>query len=441
VPEIRSRPGSRTIELSFVRLRSTAAEPGPPLFFLPGGPGNAAVPLARSPHWARFLEMGDVVLLDPRGVGRSEADLTWSSDMIRPGLLFGDRETAVAHVTEIARAAAADLRAEGIDLDGYTTVECAADVDALRRALGADRMRLLGHSYGTHLGQEIVRRHGAHVDRFVSIGTAGMNDMQKLPAELDASFARVAALVASDETVGPDMPDLVAATRRVMERLERDPMVVTVTDAAGADVEVAVGRFGLQLILVADLGDTSDLPVFPRLIHSIDRGDPTMLRWFIQKRHRQFSALPVLMFVNRGASGATKERWARIGREARTSVFGRARTLFSPEIDRALGTPDLGDAFRAPVTSDVPTLFVSGTLDAHTPPEQAERVRDGFARSSHVIVENGGHEDILRNREVMGRILAFLAGEEVGDERIPAPQPRFVALEGRVATAGHPSLR
>ena len=47
VPENRQEEGSRTIELAFVRLRSTAAEPSPPLFVLPGGPGSRSVPVAR----------------------------------------------------------------------------------------------------------------------------------------------------------------------------------------------------------------------------------------------------------------------------------------------------------------------------------------------------------------------------------------------------------
>ena len=51
VRENRTVPDTRTIQLAFVRLRSTAAEPGPPLFLLPGGPGNSAVSTARSPAW------------------------------------------------------------------------------------------------------------------------------------------------------------------------------------------------------------------------------------------------------------------------------------------------------------------------------------------------------------------------------------------------------
>jgi len=36
------------------------------------------------------------------------------------------------------------------------------------------------------------------------------------------------------------------------------------------------------------------------------------------------------------------------------------------------GTPDLGDAYRSPIKTDVPTLFVSGVLDNNTQPFQAD---------------------------------------------------------------------
>lgn len=441
VPESRGGSGTRTIELAVVILRSTSDDPGPPLVFLAGGPGNPAVPLARSPTWARFLELGDVVLLDQRGVGESRPRLLWESDEIHPELLFGTRERAFAHMVEIAGKAAEYFRDRGVDLAAYNTVESADDVEDLRLALGYDRIRLMGHSYGTHLGLAFLRRHGEHVERFVSVGTAGTGDIQKLPSESDASLHRLAALVAADARWKERFPDLFESVKGLTEALAEDPLPVAVHDPrTGREVVVSLGPFGLQLVLLADLGDTSDLPVFPRLIDSLEERDASIVRWFVQKRYDGFTVLPVLTFVNRGASGATAERWARIEREAAVSPFWRTRTLFSPEIDRALGTVDLGDDFRAPVTSDVPTLFVSGTLDANTPPEQAERVRAGFAHASHVVVENAGHEDLLTNPEVQRRILAFLAGEEPADERIPGPPLVFVPPEGDDPHVGHPSI-
>ena len=442
VPENRAAKGSRTIQLAFVRLKSTSPAPGPPVVLLPGGPGNSATALARSPAWAPYLELGDVLLLDPRGVGRSEPDLLWTSDAIHPELFFADRATAVGHMAEVCRAASADLEARGVDLQGYTTVQMAQDVEDLRRALGYERVNLFGHSFGTHLGLAILRSHPGTVARFVSVGTAGTGDIMKLPSDLDASLAALSEAVAADSRIGDSVPDLSASLERALASLRREPLPVPVTDPeTGRTRLVELGPFGLQLILVADLGDTSDLPVFPRLLRSIEERDPHLVSWFLAKRLRQFSALPLLTLTARGSAGADEARWLRIRREARESPFGLARCMFSPESDLALGVADLGDAFRRPVTSDVPTLFISGTLDAHTPPEQAERVRAGFPNAGHLVVENVGHEDLIPDPEVQERILAFLAGDEPEDAFLLRPPIEFALLEGPDPRVDHPALQ
>ena len=239
VPQVRSQKGSTELELGFLRLRSTAQEPGPPLFFLPGGPGGAAIPMAESPVWARFLELGDVVLMDPRGVGRSQPDLDWSSERMHPELLFGDRATAVEHMAEVCALAAAELGAKGVDFRGLTTVEMADDVDTLRRALGYERVHLMGHSYGTILGLAIIRRHPGTVARFVSVGTAGPGHMMKLPSDLNQSLRAFSEVVAADPVVGEGMPDLYAAFESVLADLAVEPLPVTVRNPrSGEPLEV-----------------------------------------------------------------------------------------------------------------------------------------------------------------------------------------------------------
>ena len=83
---------------------------------------------------------------------------------------------------------------------------------------------------------------------------------------------------------------------------------------------------------------------------------------------------------------------------------------------------------------------MSGTLDGNTPPEQAEAVRKGFPNSVHLIVENGGHEDLLPMPEVRARIVRFLKGEMLKDERLVKPPMRFVPLKGARPAVSHPAV-
>ena len=52
-----------------------------------------------------------------------------------------------------------EFAAEGVDLAAYNSDENADDIDALRQALGYDKIIYYGESYGTLLGQYLLRRH------------------------------------------------------------------------------------------------------------------------------------------------------------------------------------------------------------------------------------------------------------------------------------------
>lgn len=88
--------------------------------------------------------------------------------------------------------------------------------------------------------------------------------------------------------------------------------------------------------------------------------------------------------------------------------------------------------------STVPALFVSGTLDANTPPFQAEEVRWGFPESTHLIVENGGHET-LPGEEVQAVVVEFFKGADVRGRAVSFAPPRFLSIEE--ATAQTPRRR
>jgi pimeloyl-ACP methyl ester carboxylesterase len=440
VREDRAKEGSPEIALAFTRLKTAAKEPGPPVFFLPGVPAPATSQAA-SARWLPFLESRDVVLLDQRGTGDSRPRLTLDSPAFEPALLFGDQAGATKHIVDVCERAARDLRAAGTDPAAFNAMESADDIDALRAALGYEKIVVVGHSYGGHLGLEYVRRHPDRVARYVGLAPAGPDDVHKLPSEIDAGLRKLSALVREDESAGKRVPDLFALVEKVMVKLDAKPLTVTVVDPrTQSDVEVNVGRFGLQWILLRDLGDVRDLPVYPRLVWEVDQGKTDLLSWFVQKRYDQHLPLELAAWTMRATSGASTARWRRIVEEAKKSPFGTARCLFSPEIDAALALRDPGDAARASIESDVPALFVSGSLDANAPPEQAERIARGFPRGILLVVENAGHEDLLSHPESRKRVYDFIAGKNVEGGTVVAPKLRFVPVEGDAPRDAHPSL-
>jgi pimeloyl-ACP methyl ester carboxylesterase len=431
VRENRRNAKSNLIELAFIRLKSTAAKPGFPTVYLDGGPGSSAIGIARVPEYMKAFqklrEVGDVILLDQRGVGRSRPNLTRIATESLPTDVFLSKEAGGRAFRERAQAAAEHFRSQGVDLLAYNTIESAHDVDDLRRALGAEKLNLLGFSYGTHLGLACLRYHGKNLNRVVLIGTEGPDHTDKLPGTSDLALERLARIVAKDPELGPKMPDLVGTLKRIFARLEKEPITLTITDQrTKKPVEVKVGKAGLQHLIMRDLGDTNDLPIFPLWFYTMDKGDYEILKRFVERRYNQYSGGISMMTVAMDvSSGTSKARKSRIEKEAKTALLGDIVNFPISELGGVLGNPDLGDEYRSAIKTNVPTLFISGVLDNNTQPFQAEEVRKTFKTSTHLIIDNAGHESMLVNERVQQTIADYLRGQDVSQVRISLPPLKF----------------
>ena len=66
------------------------------------------------------------------------------------------------------------FKAQGVDFDAYNSVENAADVNAVREALGYDKIIYYGASYGSQLGQHVMRDFPEILEAVVLDGAAGL---------------------------------------------------------------------------------------------------------------------------------------------------------------------------------------------------------------------------------------------------------------------------
>lgn len=435
VRENRQNSKSNLIELVFIRLKSTTDKPSYPTLYLDGGPGSSAINLAGVPDYMRAFqklrEVGDVILLDQRGVGRSRPSLLYLMSESLPADVFADREVALRVFKERAKVAADHFRAKGVDILAYNTIESAHDVDDLRKALGAEKLNLVGFSYGTHLGLACIRYHGKNLNRVVLIGTEGPDHTDKLPSTSDASIRRLSDIVAKDPDIGPKMPDLTGTLKRVLDRLEKEPVTVTITDQrTRKPVDVKVGKIGLQFLIMRDLGDTNDLPIFPLWFYTMDKGDYSILKRFVERRYNQFgAALSIMSLVMDISSGTSKARQLQIQKEAKTALLGDIVNFPTSQMGDVFGNPDLGDAYRSQIKTDVPTLFVSGVFDNNTQPFQADAVRKTFKNSTHIVIDNAGHESMLVDAQVQQTMVQFLKGEDVSKVKITLPPLKFQPLQ------------
>jgi pimeloyl-ACP methyl ester carboxylesterase len=153
----------------------------------------------------------------------------------------------------------------------------------------------------------------------------------------------------------------------------------------------------------------------------MSRGDFSSLgEWALNYRRQRMSAMAAAMDC---ASGVSPERWGRIKDEENETTLGRDMDFPFPEVCEAWGVPSLEPAFRSQLTSEVPVLFISGTLDPRTPPANAEEIQKGFRNSVSLIIEGVAHKDRLFNGspQIKQVMLEFLKGLPVSTNRIAVP--------------------
>ncbi|MEM6795798.1 MAG: alpha/beta fold hydrolase [Acidobacteriota bacterium] len=415
VPENRHRADSRWIELSFVRFPATGEAPGAPIVYLAGGPGGSGSGTARGGRFPLFMalrELGDVIAFDQRGTGLS-SPLPFCP--APPRAFAGGvstRRQILDGLSATARHCAAFWKERGIDLNGYTTEQSADDLEDLRRALGAEKIRLWGISYGTHLAFAALRQHGESggIESAVLASAEGPDHTLKLPSRTQAFLER---LLTEEER---------ETLARVLERLGKEPAIVPVPggESGGEPSSVTISKLELQILIGYMIKNPDSQRALSPWIAAMGRGDFSPVAPFARRIAGSYSGMRGMSEAMDAASGITAERLARVRREAPGTLLEDTLNFPGTALREPLGIRDLGDAFREPLVSDVPVLFLSGTLDGRTYVESHRELAAGFENSAHVIVEGAGHDLFMASPEVARRIADFLAGRPVSEKPIRA---------------------
>jgi pimeloyl-ACP methyl ester carboxylesterase len=449
VLENRARPAGAVIELAFVRFKTSASHPGAPVVWLAGGPGGSGSQDAEGPILPLFqaiAEHSDVIALDQRGMGHSQPRLECPGSFDLPLDHPMERDLVLAAFREKARQCRTHWTARGVDLASYNTVESARDIEDLRRALGARRVSLLAGSYGTHLALTTIRLFESSIERAVLFGVQGPDHMERLPGDYQEVLLQVDQMVKRTPLLVHRMPSFVGAVKTVMARLEQNAVRAEAIDpVTGNRRTVMLGKFDVQCFTRNMLASREQISRLPGIYLAMLQGDFQELA-SSSIAGRRSAAPPAVDFTMRCASGGSPARRAKIKAQAESSVLGDASDFPIPDVCDAWGVPDLGSAFRSPISSKVPVLFVSGTLDAHTPPSNAREVLAGFSNGRHILIEGGAHS-LLGFSLPKGRKLTakFLRGDSVSTARLSTPAFGFrvpgLAREAAIAAEIGRSLR
>ena len=432
VPENRFIEDGKEIEIAFVVYKTKNPNPGSPIMYLVGGPGGpgiaTAADIATDPR-TNLLESHDVIGLDQRGTGLSLPNLSQGPEFNfdLPLDRAVPREEYLAAAKDSAARCAEFWESGGVDLSAYNSVESAHDIDAVRQALGLDKIILWGSSYGSHLGLSYLRYHSEHVERSVLTKVEGPNSTFKLPSVLQRRLEGLHKLVAENAALSEQVPDLIGTVKALLAQLEAEPVTVTV-DRGGREMSVTIGSFDLQMLISVALSSSNSLATLPKALYYMSQGEWRHVMGFVvgSRRGDLGSAMTLAMDC---ASGASPSRLAQIERERKDPgnlLSDAILAPFFPEVCEPCSAGDLGETFRGPIQSKRPILFVSGELDARTPVDNVLEILEGFPDHAHIIATNTGHgQRELESEMVRDLIKYFLEGGTIESCTVELPPVDF----------------
>ena len=221
-----ARPDGLAIDVHYVVVPALARRKLPdPVFLLAGGPGQSAVSLAANAmgQFSRLNNRRDIVFVDQRGTGRS-APLMCDDARHLPLAVQAD---PARHLQDLQQCRLRLQQLPHGDLRFYTTTLAMQDLDAVRRQLGAERINLVGASYGTRAALEYQRAFPQAVRRSVLDGVAPPDMALPDSGSADAQAALDALLAACAEQPGcrRDHPNLRREWQSLLAGLPRPAQV------------------------------------------------------------------------------------------------------------------------------------------------------------------------------------------------------------------------
>jgi pimeloyl-ACP methyl ester carboxylesterase len=394
VPEDRTTPGGRVLDLRIVVVRAQGPNGEPdPLFYIAGGPGDAATNPGITIGVDNILKevnaRRDVIYLDQRG----------TNDKHKLTCEYPSFQIADASQQQVNDWMKQCLSSLDGDPRFYTTAEAMRDLDEARAALGYDKINLYGISYGVEAEQVYMRMFPEHV-RAVVMDHGHPLDLPYAPSRpraTQSALGQVFTYCEQDEKCHAAYPDIRGDWKAVLDRLAKGPVVISWTPP-GATTPVQVDKDGIADGKYNLLYLSGTYAQIPFLIHTLATNEDwaPILKRYNEHYGRSGQAEPLLLMKEVITCFEPAPSWQpdEISRLNPGSIFRDLAVKLAQnqqKICAALPKPDpfliYGPGKPAPLSA----LMLNSLLDPIFPPTNMDLALKEFTKSRVITEPTEGH--------------------------------------------------
>lgn len=388
VPENYNKAGGDHITINFVVLPAIDnSDDKTPLMFLAGGPGQAAAELASglTNVFYEVRKTRDLILVDQRGTGASHP-LQCEDATEKNVYALTPEDFSAQDIKDCL------LKLTG-DLSQYNSESAIRDFEAVRAALGHQKINIYGGSYGTRAGLVYMRMFPKSL-RSVVLDSVGPIEVPiGLFGQSSArSFNLLLANCQKEPSCQQAFPQLEQEFQALLVRLEKTPEQVSIAHPRlGTQIKFVISKAKLLGTIRSQLYSVATRSLVPLVIHQAYLGNYMPLAGLIAQTEGGQGIYVGLLF-----NITCNEDYPRISAmdfelDANNN-FGGSDSHFSFKMVCPLW-PEYrpSDAFYNPVITDIPTLILSGDLDPVTPPSNGEYSAKSLANNHHIVVKNAAH--------------------------------------------------
>jgi pimeloyl-ACP methyl ester carboxylesterase len=388
VPENYTKPDGEKITLNFAVLPAIdKSQNKEALMFLAGGPGQAAVSLAGGLYKAfnEVRKSRDLILVDQRGTGESHP--LQCEENIEQDLYSALPEDFTG---EDVKECLASLTG---DLSQYNSENAIRDFDAVRAALGHEKIAIYGGSYGTRAGLVYMRLFPESLSSVIldSVGPIEV-PIGLFGKSAERSFSMLLDNCQKEASCEQAYPDLENEFNQVVAKLDETPLSISIPHPRlGTQIPLVINKSKFISTIFMQLYSVEGRSLVPLIIHQASLGNFAPFAGLTAMSDGGMS-----MFVGLTFNIVCNEDMPKVTPDM---ILADADNSFNGNISyKAWQTacplwPQYrpNEDFYNPVTADIPTLIISGELDPVTPPSNGEYSHKTLPNSKHIIMKHSSH--------------------------------------------------